>query len=70
MNEGALLAANLFIDNGFGADSDAQGDPLAVSEVAGDPAKVGFPILVTSVDGRHWSDQGRSQREPRLDIER
>ncbi|WP_299471232.1 Ig-like domain-containing protein [uncultured Roseibium sp.] len=42
------LSGSLFADNGNGADSDPNGDPLSVTEVDGDPANVGVPINLDS----------------------
>ena len=39
---------SLFVNNGSGPDSDAEGDPFTVSEVNGSPADVGNPIILAS----------------------
>ena len=45
---GAIVAANLFADNGAGADSDPDGPPLTISAVNGSGANVGMQIVLAS----------------------
>jgi len=46
--ENAVKTGSVFADNGSGADSDADGPPLAVSAVNGQPASVGAQIALAS----------------------
>ncbi|HEX8449455.1 MAG TPA: Ig-like domain-containing protein, partial [Allosphingosinicella sp.] len=46
--ENAIKTGSLFANNGSGADSDADGDPIVVSEVNGSPADVGQEIILAS----------------------
>jgi Ca2+-binding RTX toxin-like protein len=46
--QGAIVAGNLFADNGSGADSDPDGPPLAVSAVNGSSGNVGSQITLPS----------------------
>ena len=48
VQENENISGNLFVDNGNGADSDADGDPITVVEVEGDPANVGQTITLSS----------------------
>ena len=47
-NEDTLLTSNVLVDNGNGADSDADSDPLMVTEVNGNSTDVGNQIALTS----------------------
>ena len=47
-DEDTVLDDSVLPDNGNSADSDAEGQPLTVSEVNGDPANVGTPITLAS----------------------
>ena len=46
--ENAVLAGNVFADNGSGADNDVDGPPMSVSEVNGSAANVGVQITLAS----------------------
>ncbi|MEA3008920.1 MAG: hypothetical protein QOJ91_612, partial [Sphingomonadales bacterium] len=46
--ENVIGTGSLFANNGSGPDSDADGDPITVSEVNGSPADVGNPITLAS----------------------
>jgi hypothetical protein len=46
--ENAVGTGSLFANNGSGPDSDADGDPITVSEVNGSPADVGQQIILAS----------------------
>ncbi|QRF68045.1 beta strand repeat-containing protein [Ponticoccus alexandrii] len=47
-DEATVLTGNVFADNGSGADADNESDPFAVTEVNGNAASVGTPILLAS----------------------
>jgi Ca2+-binding RTX toxin-like protein len=47
-NEDTILAGNVFANNGSGADSDPDGDPLTVTAVDGLPGAVNSPRLLSS----------------------
>ena len=46
--EVGVLAGSVFADNGFGADNDLDGPPIAVGQVNGAAGAVGQPILLAS----------------------
>ncbi|MEM8714458.1 MAG: Ig-like domain-containing protein, partial [Cyanobacteria bacterium P01_G01_bin.4] len=47
-DEDIVLSGNVLLDNGNGADSDPEGDPLAVTQVNGNTADVNSQIVLTS----------------------
>jgi len=47
-DEDTVLVGNLFADNGSGADSDPESDPITVAAVNGNAAAVGTPITLAS----------------------
>ncbi|MGZ8420168.1 MAG: beta strand repeat-containing protein, partial [Allosphingosinicella sp.] len=46
--ENVIGTGSLFVNNGSGPDTDADGDTITVSEVNGSPADVGMPIVLAS----------------------
>ena len=47
-NESSIVSGNVFVDNGSGADSDAEGDSLTVTQVNGIAGNVGSQIALAS----------------------
>jgi len=55
VEENSTIIASLFSDNGFGADTDPNGDAFAITATDGQPISSGTPIAITSSSGRSSS---------------
>lgn len=68
-DEDTLLTGSVFVDNGNGVDSDADGDPLTVSAVNGNAANVGTEITLASGALLTLNSEGSFSYDPNAQFE-